>query len=91
MCANLVFHSRMKHLALDYHFVREKVSAGSPHVAHVSTCDQLADVVTKPLAKSRFALLRSKIGVTDGTTILWGHKRIESIFPLNKDDSNDCA
>ncbi|KAH9779039.1 retrovirus-related pol polyprotein from transposon RE1 [Citrus sinensis] len=81
-CVNPVFHSRMKHLALDYHFVREKVSAGSLQVAHVSTNDQLADVLTKLLAKSRFALLRSKIGVTDGT-ILRGHKRIESISSLN--------
>ncbi|KAL8233789.1 hypothetical protein R6Q59_019889 [Mikania micrantha] len=30
--ANPVFHSRMKHLALDFHFVREKVNAGSIHV-----------------------------------------------------------
>ena len=82
LCVNPVFHSRMKHLALDYHFVREKVSAGSLQVAHVSTNDQLADVLTKPLAKSCFALLRFKIGVTDGT-ILRGHKRIESISSLN--------
>ncbi|KAH9680736.1 retrovirus-related pol polyprotein from transposon RE1 [Citrus sinensis] len=82
LCVNPVFHSRMKHLALDYHFVREKVSAGSLQVAHVSTNDQLADVLTKPLVKSRFALLRSKIGVTDGT-ILRGHKRTESVSSLN--------
>src|SRR5262249_19820714 len=25
LCANPVFHSRMKHIALDYHFVRDKV------------------------------------------------------------------
>ena len=25
LCANPIYHSRMKHVALDYHFVREKV------------------------------------------------------------------
>ncbi|KAJ9542535.1 hypothetical protein OSB04_029041 [Centaurea solstitialis] len=29
LCANPVYHSRMKHVALDYHFVREKVAAAT--------------------------------------------------------------
>jgi hypothetical protein len=29
LCANPVFHSKMKHIAIDYHFVRDKVSTGS--------------------------------------------------------------
>ena len=74
-CANPVFHSLMKHLALDYHFVREKVQTGSLHVAHVSTDNQLADILTKPLAKSRFTFFRSKIGISDGSTVLRGHNR----------------
>lgn len=28
ICANLVFHSRMKHVALNYHFIRNQVHAG---------------------------------------------------------------
>ena len=28
LCANPVFHSRMKHIAIDFHFVREKVKNG---------------------------------------------------------------
>ncbi|KAI4308443.1 hypothetical protein L6164_031520 [Bauhinia variegata] len=28
LCSNLVFHSRMKHIALDYHFVRQLVQQG---------------------------------------------------------------
>ncbi|KAL8120428.1 hypothetical protein AgCh_017563 [Apium graveolens] len=38
-CANLVYHSRMKHLAFDYHFVRERVTCGLLHVFHVSSKD----------------------------------------------------
>ncbi|WKA01579.1 hypothetical protein VitviT2T_019853 [Vitis vinifera] len=76
LCVNPLFHSRMKHVALDYHFVREKVAAGSLKVSHVNTQSQLADVLTKPLSKSRFLFLRSKIGISDGTAILRG--RIEA-------------
>ncbi|XP_019089224.1 PREDICTED: uncharacterized protein LOC109128017 [Camelina sativa] len=39
LCANLVFHSRMKHIALDYHFIREQVQSGELRVEHVSTKD----------------------------------------------------
>lgn len=49
LCANPVFHSRMKHLALDYHFIRNQITAGILRVAHVSSEDQLADALTKPL------------------------------------------
>lgn len=63
LCANPVFHSRMKHLALDYHFIRDNVSSGALRVSHVSTHDQLADALTKPLSRTRFHELSGKIGV----------------------------
>uniref|UniRef100_A0A1J3K4R5 Retrovirus-related Pol polyprotein from transposon TNT 1-94 n=1 Tax=Noccaea caerulescens TaxID=107243 RepID=A0A1J3K4R5_NOCCA len=66
LCANPVFHSRMKHLALDYHFIRDLVQSRQLRVSHVSTYDQLAGTLTKPLGRARFTLLRDKIGVTKG-------------------------
>lgn len=71
-CANPVYHSRMKHVALDYHFVREKVADGSLKVLHINSADQLADALTKPLSRNSFVRLRSKIGVSDGSSILRG-------------------
>lgn len=64
LCANPVFHSRMKHVALDYHFIRDSVQSGALRVAHVSTHDQLADALTKPLPRARFQELFNKIGVS---------------------------
>lgn len=64
LCANPVFHSRMKHVALDYHFIRDNVQSGALRVSHVSTKDQLADALTKPLSRARFLELYSKIGVS---------------------------
>ncbi|CAA7040557.1 unnamed protein product [Microthlaspi erraticum] len=63
LCANLVFHSRMKHIALDYHFVREQIQSGILRVSHVSTHDQLADMLTKPLPRSHFQTSWNKLGV----------------------------
>ena len=63
LSANPVFDSRMKHIALDFHFVRESVQAGALRVTHVSTKDQLADALTKPLPRQPFTTLISKIGV----------------------------
>lgn len=64
LCANPVFHSRIKYLALDYHFIRDNVQSGALRVIHVSTKDQLADALTKPLPRLRFLELYNKIGVT---------------------------
>ena len=66
LCANPVFHSRMKHLALDYHFIRNQVQAGNLRVSHVSTHDQLADSLTKPLSRQRYLMQRDKIGISKG-------------------------
>lgn len=64
LCANPVFHSRMKHIAIDYHFIRNLIQLGVVRVAHISTKDQLADALTKPLSRHQFLTATSKIGVT---------------------------
>jgi len=60
---NPVLHDRSKHIDTKFHFIRECVEAGKICVDHVSTEEQLVDVLTKSLARARFAELRSKIGV----------------------------
>ena len=72
LCSNPILHSRMKHISLDYHFVREQVQVNKLIVTHVSTKEQLADLLTKPLATTKFTELTSKIKVINGTFSLRG-------------------
>ncbi|RVW15644.1 Retrovirus-related Pol polyprotein from transposon RE2 [Vitis vinifera] len=75
LCSNPVFHSRMKHVALDYHFIREQVQNGLLRVSHISASDQLADALTKPLARPQFNSLKAKIGLAPRPSILRGHDK----------------
>ena len=61
------------------HFVRDIIQKGTLHVHHVNTQDQLADLLTKPLSHQRTELLRAKIGVTDGDSILQGRIKDDSL------------
>jgi hypothetical protein len=53
----------MKHVAIDFHFIRDQVQSGVLHVAHDSSKDQHVDTLTKPLPRQQFIHLKSKIGV----------------------------
>lgn len=66
LCHNPVFHSRMKHVALDYHFIRELIQSGLLRVSHVSSKDQLADALTKPVSRSLLEAHSSKMGLSSG-------------------------
>lgn len=44
----LVFHLRMMHLTLAFHFVREQVHQNKLRIQHINGDDQLADALTKP-------------------------------------------
>ena len=58
-----IFHSRSKHLEIDFHFVRDKVQQKELQVRYLSIHDQLADILTKPLSKSKFFHFRDKLTV----------------------------
>lgn len=72
LSANHVFHSKMKHLVMDYHFGHQRVQSGELKICYVSTKYQLVDGFTKPLARQRFHDLRTKTGVNKSDIVLKG-------------------
>lgn len=60
LSANPVLHNTTKHVAVSFHFVRERVADDGLVVRHVSTKDQQADILTKALQWEAFRHLRSK-------------------------------
>jgi len=69
---NPVQHSRMKHIQIDIHFMRDLVAKNILNVQHVHTTDQLVDLFTKPLSRQRTDFLRDKISLSDGSPFLRG-------------------
>ncbi|KAL6319941.1 hypothetical protein AAG906_037017 [Vitis piasezkii] len=63
MSVNPLFHSRSKHIELDYHFLREKVAVGHLMARRIPSSSQLADIFTKPLPNATFQVFRDKMGV----------------------------
>lgn len=61
VASNPVFHSRTKHIKVDYHFVCEKVLRCDLLVKFISTHDQLANIFTKGLPYPKFHWLSYKL------------------------------
>jgi hypothetical protein len=50
LSTNPTFHARMKHVEVDYHFVRERIAKGLLDIRFISTKDQVADSFTKAIS-----------------------------------------
>ena len=62
---NPAFHSRTKHIGVQYHFVREVVEDGSVDMQKIHTKENLADVMTKPINTDKFIWCRSSYGLAE--------------------------
>lgn len=62
---NPSFYKRSKHIDVFAHFVRERVQNGELRIEHVSSEDQIADILTKPIPRVLFHRLREKLGMVD--------------------------
>jgi hypothetical protein len=50
-------HDRSKHIEIRYHFIRDMVQRGALKLQYISTDEQVADVMTKPLSRVKFETL----------------------------------
>ena len=60
---NLVFHDKSKHIEIKYHYIKDMVQGGAVKLQYVTTDTQIANVLTKSIARVKFEYFREKLGV----------------------------
>lgn len=58
-----VWHLRVKHIRVKFHYVRELVLNQEVKVQRVRSSDNIADILTKPLSRNDFQCLRFSLGL----------------------------
>ncbi|GJW89334.1 retrovirus-related pol polyprotein from transposon TNT 1-94 [Tanacetum coccineum] len=64
---NPVLHSRTKHIEIRHHFLRDNIQKGNISIEKVASEDNIADILTKPLKREPFNLLRLGLGLMEPT------------------------
>ena len=57
------FHDKSKYIEIKYHYIMDMVQRGAVKLQYVSLDEQIADVLTKPLARVTFEYFKEKFGV----------------------------
>jgi hypothetical protein len=63
LAKNPEFHSRTKHIDIQYHFIREKVELGVINLEYCPTKQMVADVLTKGVTKDKHQWCTKAMGV----------------------------
>jgi histone deacetylase 1/2 len=66
LSANPIFHARMKHIEIDFHFVRERVAQKLLEIRFIHTGDQVADGFTKALPVVKLRQFRDNLNLRSG-------------------------
>ena len=65
IASNLTFHSKTKHIGVQYHFVQEVVEGESVDMQKIHIKDNSADVMTKSINADKFKWSRSSYGLSE--------------------------
>jgi hypothetical protein len=93
MIENLVFHDKSKHIEIRYHYIHDMVQRGAIKLQYVTTDEQVANVLIKPLSHVKFEHFRDNIGIVRKDLLRKGELCCVEIylvlcFQLNRCDVN---
>ena len=60
---NPMFHDKLKHIEIKYHYIWDMVQRGVVNLKYVAMDEQIIDVLTKPLARVKFKYFRERLDV----------------------------
>jgi hypothetical protein len=63
MAKNLTYHSKTKHIDIQYHFVRDMVEEKKVFLMKVDTLKNVADSLTKSMSTEKFSWCRGSMGI----------------------------
>jgi hypothetical protein len=66
---NPISHDSTKHVEIKYHYIRDIVQRKVVRVEYLPTDEQIVDVLTKPLARSKYVYFCDKLGVTENVRL----------------------
>ncbi|KAE8655288.1 Pentatricopeptide repeat-containing protein [Hibiscus syriacus] len=76
LARNPSFHSRTKHIRVQYHFIREKVEEGTVDMQNIHTKDNITDFMTKAINVDKFTWCRSSCGLPETYDFILSDNRL---------------
>ncbi|GJY76725.1 retrovirus-related pol polyprotein from transposon TNT 1-94 [Tanacetum coccineum] len=94
LARNPAFHSKTKHIRVQYHFVREKVEEGTVDMQKIHTDDNVADYMTKAINCDKFIWCRSSCGLAETPVSLFStgtavYENKASMYSVPQQSSGD--
>ena len=69
LATNTRFSQKTKHIDIRHYFIRDHINTKDIELKHIPTMEMIADILTKPLARPAFELLRSKLSIISLTDV----------------------
>jgi hypothetical protein len=63
---NPEFHAQLKHINVQYHYIRELVENNTVKLEYIQTSEIAADYLTKPLKRVQYQVNLSMLGIVEG-------------------------
>ena len=66
---NPMFHDRLKEIEIKYHYIIDMVQRKTVHVQYLPTHEQIANIFTKPLAKTKFEYFCERLRLVENVSL----------------------